>query len=343
MRYAPSSLLCLLFCATAHAAVPPVYTVVQINAFFGPPVEITTNRDGDKAVSERPTDGGGRLRTLYDLKAGLTYTWDPAQAAPECGFAHFSGDWGDPFAGDMNEQIAKLQSKPTGKETVNGFATKTVEATDPTSGTKFKIWIDEKSGILVKLQMPDATGKPHTALETKSLKLTKPAPAIFVLPVACVKAAAAPQPLTDAQRVDAETGGHGADYVLAYAPPASAKACAVRIRVVQEKTLEPVTHFQLAIDGKYDVDHPPHYTIGVGTDGVLTYSGGDLHEVTAQIKNGVYHLANAPPLFGVELGLYKPGSGGFSSFVYRQCFGGAESELLAVIRGENVDWLWSKK
>jgi hypothetical protein len=342
MRYASLSILFFCFPAIANAAAPTAYKLVQVNAFFGPPIEITTIRDGDKVVAERPSQSGGRLRTYYDLKAGLTYTWDPAQTSPECGFAHFSGDWGDPFGGDLAGEIAKLPSKAGGKETLNGFATKIVEAVDPKSGAKFKIWSEEKSGMLIKLEMPDATGATHTAIETKSLRLGKQATGIFALPVSCVKAAAAPQPMTDAQRIDAETGGHGADYVMASIGPASAKTCAIRVRVVQEKTLQAVTHFQLAIDGKYDVEHPPHYVIGVGTDGHLTFSGGDLHEVTAQLQNGVYHLANAPAQFSIELGLGKAGSGGYSTFAYRQCFG-AESELLAVIRGDDVDWLWSKK
>ena len=66
--------------------------------------------------SHRPAPGlaepGGKptaVRTVYDLKAQTTISWDPADPAAECGDGTFTGDWGDPFAGAAHSSPSRIR------------------------------------------------------------------------------------------------------------------------------------------------------------------------------------------------------------------------------------------
>src|ERR1700683_5473661 len=93
-------LSCLATAAIACAQYTPApqsYTVVQQNSLFGPDTTTRVYRDGLKAAMDI-VHPGSHTRSVFDLKAHTSITWDATQAAAECGNATFSGDWGDPFA-----------------------------------------------------------------------------------------------------------------------------------------------------------------------------------------------------------------------------------------------------
>ncbi len=146
--------------------------------------------------------------------------------------------------------------------------------------------------------------------------------------------------------IPAETGGHASQYVDAVTTPAGDQSCTVLLSVVRAGTLQPVTEgFQLAIDTKIDVDQPaPDYKIAWQADGRTTFSGGDLREVTADFKDGVLAIPNAPKYFRVEMSF---GPGNLSeAVIQRQCFG-PKTQLVHVVNNPDTgvkggDWLWNK-
>jgi hypothetical protein len=309
------------------------------------------SRDGSKVVvelsylSQQPGGKAFHVRTFRDLQSHQQYDWNMLDASAPCGASTFSGDWGDPFAmsAETTADLAKQNAKPLGSATINGIPTKLMEADTPDG--KAQVWVEEKYGLVIKWVMTPKTGQPFTMVEVKQLSLAKPAASIFVLPPACAEAAKAPRVPTEAERIAAETGGNAQDFADAMMPPPSKSACSVALRVVHAGSMEPVTGFQIAIDTtRNDVDHPPHYTMGLGANGRRTFSGGGLHEATAQLRNGVLVIENAPPQFDVELAFGKAGDS--SALIYRQCFA-PQTALLFVVKNpdklsDGGDWLWVK-
>jgi len=170
-------------------------------------------RDGSQALMDqsyppRPNNPKGfHTRTLFDLQAQKSYTWDLIDTSIPCGPSTFSGDWGDPFqaSAEMTADLAKQNPKVLGKETVNGIATKVLDVTDPKGQGKVKLWLDEQYGLIVKWVMVPTGGQAQTFLEVKELSLAKPSPTLFVLPPVCAKAPTIGHTSSRAGRVTAMT------------------------------------------------------------------------------------------------------------------------------------------
>jgi len=341
-RLTAVSLGSLVFLAVAHAqyAKPPeVYSATEVNAIFGPSVTMKVDRDGWRALVESTTPGspGTHTKAYYDLQTHKNYSWDANYPTPKCSGGTFSGDWGDPFettAGLMKE-LAPQNPQPAGSETVNGFTTKVFEA--GAGAEKVKLWRDTKYGLAVKVQLGE-----KTIIEVKTLSLVRPPASLFTLPAAC-----ATVPPTDPERVAAETSGKVGDFTNAIMAPSprSASSCSVLLRVLRAGTMEPIiSGFQVAIDPAVNPDHMPSYTVGAGADGHATFSGGGLHEMTAQLRNGVLRIDNAPPQFYLDTYFGKAGDA--SALIYRNCIS-LQTVLLLVVKnpaklGEGADWLWAK-
>jgi hypothetical protein len=311
----------------------------------------TVYRSGSKALIDRSMPPSPELpkgfhtRTLYDLQTNTSFTWDVSQTPMPCSRGTFSGSWGDPFSPDSiatAAELAQQNAKAAGTETVNGFATKVFEIEQP---AKIKLWVESKYGLVVKMQMTQAGGQPQIVSEIKQLSLAAPPASTFVLPADCAATAAAPGIPTESERIAAETGGNAADFVNAGTGPGSQNSCTVLFRVVHAGSMEPIaTGFQVAVDPTVDIQHPASYTMGVGADGHVRFSGGGLHEVTAQIRNGVLRIDNVPPQFDLETAFGNAGSS--SSLIYRHCFA-PETVLLYVVKNpgkisDGGDWLWVK-
>ncbi len=340
------ALLASLTAPGAHAqyAKPlEAYSLTEVNAMMGPAMTMKIDRDGAQVVVEStlaPPSGGkpapaSHTRTFYDLQKHKNYTLDLDNAAAVCSRGDFSGDWGDPFemsAGLMKE-LAPQNPRQTGSETVNGFATKVMEtAAGP---EKAKVWMDKASGLVIKAQVGS-----QTVVEIKRLSLAKPAASLFAVPAKCGGG-----PPTEAERIAAETGGNAGDFANAMRTGGSRGSCSVLLRVVRAGTMQPIASgFQVAIDTNVNPDHMAAYSTSESANGHATFSGGALHEVTAQLRNGALRIENAPSQFQVETYFGKAGSA--SALIYRNCVS-PQTVLLLVVEnpakmGQGADWLWVK-
>ena len=313
---------------------------------------MTVYRSGAQAMIEyrHPAKPDGtpasRSLNLFDLKAGVSHTWDPAVTPISCSAGTFSGDWGDPFAStaELTASIAKGDLKAAGTETLRGIPTKIYAGV--TQGMNLKAWIDQKDGLAIKSGF-GAPGSPMTFMvNVRSISLATPPASLFVLPAAC---ASVKPPPTAAELMAAETGDSGANFVNAIYGPGSKNSCSIVLRVVAAKTMTPINRkFQVAIDTTYNQDspNPPHYVFGVGNDGTSTYSGGGLHEITNQVHNGMLRIDNPPAYFNLGVNIPTPNHGADVGLIYRQCFAPTTMLYFVVKDPSNPanggDWLYAK-
>ena len=140
--------------ACAQYGPPPLsYTVVQQNSLFGPATTMSVYRDGAKAVID-VVQPGTHVRTIYDLQAHTTISWDASQPAAECGAGSFTADWGDPFIGAtaIMDELNKQHPTPgLATETVNGVSAKVSEFVMQGATGKSKVWIDPKFGMIMRI------------------------------------------------------------------------------------------------------------------------------------------------------------------------------------------------
>jgi hypothetical protein len=351
----PRIVPCLAFLAFVRmlsAQTPPTaYTITQ--ALPAPSTGIMTiSRSGALAMVEYrkpdmpPGAPGSRSLTLYDLKAGVSHTWDPAITPASCSVGRFSGDWGDPFAGtaEVTADIAKGDLKPAGTEILIGIPTKVYAGT--TQGANIKAWLDEKDDLVIKASYGAPGGPMQNMVDTRSISFAPPPASAFALPAYC---ASIKPPPTAAELIAAETDDNADNFVNAIYGPGSKASCSILVRVVAAKTMIPINrHFQAAIDTTYNQNAPtpPHYVFGVGEDGTSTFSGGGLHEITNQIHNGMLWIDHAPPYFMFSINIPTPHEGAGTGLIYRQCFAPV-TVLYDIIKdpsdpGKGNDWLYAK-
>jgi len=297
----------------------------------------------DESYSPDPAFPKGRhTRTLYDLQAHTSYAADLIDAANPCTTGTVSGEWGDPFAtsAEFRDQLAKMNPHQVGAETVNGFATKVMEAVEPTTKSKYKIWMEPQYGMVVKIEGAGPDGKVMIAGEVKRLSVGKPNAAVFAMPAACATAAPPVHVPTLEERVASESGGNAADFVDATKGPGSRNSCTMLLRLVGAGAMQPVaTGYYLALDLNVDLDHPAHYVMG----GTSRFAGGGLKEYTGQMRNGVLRIDNVPDHFEFEM-TYEGGAA--SALLYRQC-AGPQTVLLYVFKNpgrlaDGGDFVWVK-
>lgn len=325
------------------AAEPTAYTVTSTNTLFGPPSTTHVYRLGPKVLVESDTSPstelpkGIHIRTFYDLKAMKSVTVDMDESAAPCSTAALTGDWGDPFGGAS--ALTDPNGKHLGTETIHGYATEIVEASAGSEGT-MKAWVDPKTGLLVKvLMIPTDGSAPKTLVEVTSVSMEPPPASVFEIPAKCAAAAA---PAVAA----AAPAGPPKEFVEAIYPPASGSpgSCTVLFRVVNAGTMEPVTgRFQVALDPVVDGANMPSYKISTDIHGHTTYSGGNLHDVSGQVRNGVLRIDNAGKAFELYVDFGNPGEA--QALIYRQCFG-PETVLLLRLKNpasvtDGADWMWA--
>jgi hypothetical protein len=180
----------LLAYGAQAATAPTTYTLVETNNLVGSQ-SVVYARDGDKAISEQtgaPALGfpnGLHTKAFYDLKTGTSWTLDLRDASTPCGPSHFTSDWGDPFviSAGLTAQAADFHPTGAGPESVNGIATQ--KSVAMTKDGKMELWVEPKTGLLVKW-VTTAPGKaPETVIEVKSLSFTAPPASAFALPPKC--------------------------------------------------------------------------------------------------------------------------------------------------------------
>jgi hypothetical protein len=351
----PRILTCLAIAALAplvQAQTPTTaYTITQ--ALADPSSgTMTIYRNGAQVMVEyrhpdKPQGTPGyRTLTLYDLKAGVSHSWDPSGTPVTCSAGTFTGDWGDPFAAtaEVTADVAKGDLKPAGAETLNGIPTKVYAGA--TQGANIKAWLDEKDGLVIKAAYGAPGGPMQNMVDIRSFTKGPPAATAFASLPACVSVHPPP---TAAELIAAETGDSADNFVNANYGPGSKASCSILIRVVAAKTMAPVNrNYQVAIDTTYNQDSPtpPHYEFGVGNDGTATFSGGGLHEITNQIHNGMLRIDHVPSYFNLSMNIPQPNHGAGMALIYRLCVAPV-TVLYYVVKdpadpGQGGDWLYAK-
>jgi hypothetical protein len=193
--------------------------------------------------------------------------------------------------------------------------------------------------------MIGAPGSPLQPLvDIQKVALAAPAASLFALPATC---ASVKPPPTPAELVADETGDSPGNWVSASNGPGSKNTCSILLRVVAAKTMAPINRkYQVAIDTTYVMENPPHYTFGVGEDGTSTFSGGGLHEITDQVRNGMLRVDNPPAYFTFTVNVPTPHEGAAGGFIYRQCFAPV-TMLYYILKdptdpGKGTDFLYAK-
>jgi len=343
--------LCLLACAPLlNAQTPPgAYVITQSVGGGVPGATSTIYRSGSKVLVDflTPAQTGtpaSRSLSLYDLAAGTDTSWDPTANPIQCNVAHFSGDWGDPFAmvAEVTKDIASGDIKPAGTDTIDGIQTQIYTGSSPQETEK--VWLDQKDGLVIRAQAAAPNTPPMVLVDITKVSFTTPPASRFVLPAAC---AGVKPPPTPAELIAAETGDDPANWVNGSYGPGSADSCTIVVHAVASKTMAPLNrHYQAAIDTTYDQSNPPHYTFGVATDGTTSFSGGGVREITDQVHNGVFSIGNPPAYFMLGVYFPMPNRGGDVGLVYRQCFGPVTNLYFVAKDPANPDdgwdWLYAK-
>jgi hypothetical protein len=331
-----------------YASPPTAYTESESGSMMGVASAKQITRDGSKVLvdesyaADQAHPKGRHTRTLYDLQAHTNYTWDLVDASAPCAAATFSGDWGDPFASsaEFRDGLAKMNPQQIGNETVNGFAAKVIEAVEPNSKSKYRLWMEPQYGMVVKIEAAGPDGKTMMSGEVKKLTVLKPNASVFALPAACAKASLPARVPTAEERVAAEIGANSEDLIDATKGPGSKNSCTMLLRIVGAPTMQPIAGgYYLALDLNVDFEHPPHYVMGAAP----RFSGGAIKEYTDQVRNGTLRIDNVPDHFNLEM-LFD--GGGASAYLYRQC-SSPRSVLLYVFKNPNKltdggDWMWVK-
>ncbi len=341
--------LCLLASAALlNAQTPPTaYIITQSVGPTGGSTS-TTYRSGSKVLVDfkQPAQGdtpASRSLSFYDLAAGTNTTWNPDASPIQCSVGTFSGDWGDPFGStaEIEGDIKKGDLKPAGSATIHGIATQEYAGT--TDGANVKAWIDTKDGLVMRVEVSSPGAELMVMADVTKVSLVTPAPSVFALPAAC---AGLKPPPTAAQLIADETGDDPANYV-SNTGPGTKNSCSVVLRVVNAKTMTPISHIQVVIDTAVFPDNsPPAYTMGVSDDGTTSYSGGHVMEITNRVHNGVVRLGLPPDHFMLGVNIPLPHHGGGIGLVYRQCFA-PTTVLLDVVKDygkddQSQDLLWVK-
>jgi hypothetical protein len=187
-------LAAVVLLAAAHAQAAEAPTRYMVSEKLSLVVEgqtMTIGRDGQRAMSEQALPAradlpkGQRSRAFYDLNTGLTWTVDLIDHSTPCGASRFTGDWGDPFtiSAGLIDQLGHYHPTRAGAETVNGIPTEVSVATTPDG--QAKVWVDPRTGLLVKWVITPPKGPPQTMIEVTSFSLTPPPPAAFAIPPKC--------------------------------------------------------------------------------------------------------------------------------------------------------------
>ena len=179
----------------AQGSLPQTYSLTVDPAFsiFGP-TRVTIIRDGSKEVVDQfAPPGPGRPKEfhnhiVYDFQAHKVYSKIVSDSSIPCGVQDYPRPIAPPeldVISGTNALIHELTQgnaplKPAGTETVNGVPTKVMEV-----GDKYKVWIAQNGGFLVKVVGPDSEGKATTLIEVKDLSFAKPPASAFTPPSGC--------------------------------------------------------------------------------------------------------------------------------------------------------------
>lgn len=182
--------------AAQPGALPRTYSFEGTNAMFGTPRNVKVNRNGSLELIEqtRPAQpgqyGAPGDKLLYDFQAHKVYSMN--LTTNQCTVQEYGSAYApmfDPVGGsqEMTAGLAGAPREALKRETVNGIATRFVEAPMPGNQGKYKIWVEEKSNFLVKWVVAMAGAPEETQLEIRNLSYAPSPAALFVAPQGCAR------------------------------------------------------------------------------------------------------------------------------------------------------------
>lgn len=349
MRVVPTGLF-LFWLSASAAQVPPVqpvqltnYTVIRRETNGADTFVRRYYRRGNKVIDELSGTTQGHAfhnRALFDLETHQILSWslEDSSISTECFKVGFDIWESSPF--DNAYELAEVNAKQVGTETLGGFVAKILEY--PLSGGEGRVWIDTKSNLLLRVQKIAADGVSRTTLEVTDVSYHRPPAALFIPPAKCATAVNGPRALTPNERIAEETGSDPRDFQrtlggrLSTSDPGLAGPCTVLFRVVHAGSMEPISSgFQVKLDPTATSEHIPSYSGG---------HGGGLHAISSS-GNGIFTIDNAPTEFVLYL-TFENEVFPVTGFVPRRCFA-PQTVLLYVVTNpakmsDNPDWLWVK-
>jgi hypothetical protein len=316
--------------AQAKPTLPTNYSVTETIGYFGDPIKLQIFRKGNVAFMKHFKSGTTEISSLsfIDLVKHTQVSWDPSSKPIECGNGTFSGSWGDPFedAASMMDDVNKLNPKQVGAEIFLGLTANVLEAVAPAPTGKMRVWVDAKTGAVLKLATYTPTGEAKVLSEITALSFAMPPDTLFKTPPECAAAMNAPKTPTEDEATAKLTNDDASNYVRAVTSPEGKDSCTMLYKVVQAGTMQPIT---------------TGITVSVDIGNV----GGSRHKISANGGAGVYRIANIPANFDIETD-FGDSAGTSFALIHRQCFG-PETVLLYVIKNpakatDGGDYLWVK-
>lgn len=200
---ATSLVLCLMTPAVAARHVPPpdTYSLTQVWAIEGTSTHrtVTVYRDGNMVTVDQvvPVMGPGSAshsREVVDTRRHLRWDWDvitpgPCPATPQLQYGKrwvWTDDPFDELAQDFGNDLTKLHPRQLGDDTVAGLAAKVMEVKIP-GGSKAKIWVNDRYGLLLKMAAAGQDGRYTTVMRITHFSLSEPPASVFVPPARCLQ------------------------------------------------------------------------------------------------------------------------------------------------------------
>jgi hypothetical protein len=180
----------------AQNAAPQVYSYTEDPAIsiMGPTI-VKIVRDGPKeAVDQIMPVGPDRNKEfhnhiLYDFQAHKIYTKLVSDPTVPCTVMNYTSSAAPPEldmisgAADAMKELQIQHAKQVGTETLNGIATRVLEATIEQG--QEKLWVAQNGGFPVKVVLTGPDGKAMTIIEVKQLSFAKPPASALLPPTGC--------------------------------------------------------------------------------------------------------------------------------------------------------------
>jgi hypothetical protein len=186
------ALLALTPWLSAQIPPEPAAWIVTMQFHVGATTTVKISRLGSRVLVDHPADVSGATRTLYDLAAKQSLSWNPANASVPCvRGASTARAWIDPFDGARD--LAMNNVARVGSETVLGTSAVILESPQK-GGSHFRLWVDPRTGLMLKSQLISSTLGALPYFEVTEFQLGPPPASTFATPAWCSSAAKPPQP-----------------------------------------------------------------------------------------------------------------------------------------------------
>lgn len=310
----------------AGAQTPPLprtYSFEGTASMLMPGLKVVVHRNGPWEVIERILPGREGMppelhdRVLYDFDGHKVYTRD--LLADRCTVQRYESPYAPMFdpIGGAEEQIAQMAKAPPRvlrRETVNGIPARVVEDRLEGADGKYRLWLEEKYGFPVRMEVALAGRPAAVQLDMAQLSYAASPAALFVPPSGCTPiggvatatgghAEATVDVQVPTQTVDLQSGRTSAEPAQASVTPVAAgQITAARLRLVPERYSGPCPgKVKLVAEISTDGPGTVWYQVMAGAvssspEGRLKFTQAGTQTVTVQ---GAFNVAPAVPEAGL--------------------------------------------